>query len=180
MDNLYFIGDTHFGHANVIKYCDRPFADVEEMDEALIANWNSVVKATDTIYHLGDFSFSKTPEKYFHRLNGKKHLIKGNHDRKITTDLQWDSVQDYLELKIEKRYIVLCHYAFKTWNRSHYSSYNLFGHSHGTMQDDPNALAIDVGVDCHNYTPISLEEIDIIMAKKKWKPVDHHKSTRNT
>lgn len=70
--NTFFTADTHFGHNNIIKYVNRPFNSVEEMDEQLISNWNSKVTHEDTIYHLGDFAFSKTPEKYFYRLNGKK------------------------------------------------------------------------------------------------------------
>jgi calcineurin-like phosphoesterase family protein len=79
--NIWFTSDPHFFHANVIKYCDRPYASVEEMNEALIANWNSVVKPEDTIYCLGDFSLAYRPVELFtRRLNGIKVLIPGNHD----------------------------------------------------------------------------------------------------
>lgn len=76
----YFTSDTHFSHTNIIKYCNRPFKSVEEMDEVLIANWNSVVKKTDQVFHLGDFGYNY---KIAQRLNGHKHLIWGNHDRKL-------------------------------------------------------------------------------------------------
>lgn len=78
---IYITSDPHFNHANVIPYCNRPYSSVEEMNEALIANWNSVIKPEDTIYCLGDFSFHiRSVEQFMPRLNGKKILISGNHD----------------------------------------------------------------------------------------------------
>ena len=81
---LYVTSDTHFNHKNIIKYCNRPFNDVYEMNETLINNWNSVVTPEDIIYHLGDFGFGTKEElqEIFDRLNGYKYLIMGNHDRK--------------------------------------------------------------------------------------------------
>lgn len=77
----FFTSDNHFGHTNIIKYCDRPFASSEEMDEAMIARWNKAVRPSDTVYHIGDFamSFNKV-EEITPQLNGKKILIAGNHD----------------------------------------------------------------------------------------------------
>lgn len=186
--NTYFTADTHFYHNNVIKYCNRPFSSVEEMNESLIHNWNSVVSNTDIVYHLGDFGFAK-PEyliNIFRRLNGReKHLILGNHDKvlKNKTDI-FDTIsplkkiyiQDLsLETKKKRQGIVLCHYAMKVWDRKNYGYWQLYGHSHGTLQDDPFSLSIDVGVDCHNYMPISYEEIKKIMSRKSGNnPVDHH------
>ena len=82
---IWFISDTHFGHANIIRYCNRPFASVQEMDETLVANWNAVVQPDDTVWHLGDFALVKGAdvlEQYRSRLNGQINLILGNHDRK--------------------------------------------------------------------------------------------------
>ena len=81
---IYFITDTHFHHSNIIKYCNRPFKDINEMNETIINNWNSIVKNDDTVYHLGDFCLSSDDEikNIFNRLNGNKILIRGNHDRK--------------------------------------------------------------------------------------------------
>ena len=75
---IWVTSDTHYGHANIIRFCDRPFASSEEMDEALIANFNERVKPGDTVYHLGDFSFAKDPARVFRRLNGTIHLVLGN------------------------------------------------------------------------------------------------------
>ena len=172
--NTYFTADTHFGHKNIIKYAHRPFNSVEEMDESLISYWNTIVTPEDIIYHLGDFAFSKNPEKYFYRLNGKKILICGNHDSQLTKQLQWDKVRDYLEIKVNGQFIVLMHYAMKVWNKSHYGSWQLYGHSHGTLPDDSNSRSMDVGVDCFNYAPVSFETLEILMALKKFMPIDHH------
>ena len=83
MGNIWWTSDTHFYHANVIKYSKRPFANVEEMNAALVRNWVAVVQPGDTIYHLGDFSFGRKEqnEALLQQLHGHKHLILGNHDK---------------------------------------------------------------------------------------------------
>lgn len=176
---IWFTSDTHFGHKNVIKFCSRPYDSVEEMDEKLIAAWNARVKHNDTIYHLGDLSFHKAAETatIISRLNGRIHLVRGNHDREqmlaaCSSRLVW--IKDYFELKHDKQLIVLSHFPFLTWNKSHHGALHLHGHCHGSLPDSPDALRIDVGVDCHGYAPISLEEIRQKMSMKKFKAVDHH------
>jgi calcineurin-like phosphoesterase family protein len=81
-DGVFFTSDTHFGHTNILKYCDRPFSSTEEMDEEIIRCWNSVVKPDNIVFHLGDFAFGTIAqwETYRNRLNGHIHLILGNHD----------------------------------------------------------------------------------------------------
>ncbi len=83
--NIFVTSNTHFNHKNIIKYCHRPFKDVEEMNEAIISNWNNSVTNDDIIYHLGDFCFGAKEElkQIFNRLNGQKYLIMGNHDKKL-------------------------------------------------------------------------------------------------
>lgn len=157
MNNIFFTSDTHFDHANVIKYSNRPFSSKEEMNEAMIERWNSAVGKRDIVYHLGDFAFSRTPENFFNRLNGNKHLILGNHDRGQTLKLPWVWQKHMFELKIDKQPIVLCHYAMRTWNRSHYGAVQLYGHSHGQLPGTSQSL--DVGVDCWNYTPVIFDVI---------------------
>lgn len=171
---IFFTADTHFDHKNVIRFCDRPFKSVDEMNEALIKNWNAKVKPQDTIYHLGDFCMASEGQRILDRLNGKKHLVKGNHDKKGAKLNGWESVSDYLEFKHNKQLIVMSHYAMRVWNKSHYGSWMLYGHSHGSLPDDPNAKSFDVGVDCHNYAPLSFSEVKAIMAKKNMVAVDHH------
>lgn len=154
---IYFTSDTHYGHAKIIQYSKRPFKSVQEMDEALIENYNKVVKQGDQVYHLGDFSFAD-PTKYFNKLNGQKHLILGNHDdfrrQKV---LSWNWIKNSYDLKFDRNTIVLYHYGQRVWNKMHHGAYHAYGHSHGTLP--PHGRSCDVGVDCWNYTPVSLEEL---------------------
>lgn len=195
--SIMFTSDTHFGHANIIKYSKRPFLfdpsrghedsrnrDVDGMDEALIKNWNYVVTPDDTIYHIGDFAFyrdQRQTRNVLRRLNGNKILILGNHDKKLEPETlrMFSRVHSYYELTVPdkdvgKQKIVLLHYAMRVWDKSHHGSWHLYGHSHGTLPDDPNSLSFDVGSDCHGYTPISYEQVKKIMLKKHFRPIDHH------
>jgi len=164
---IWFTSDHHFGHSNIIKYCNRPFNDVDDMNESMIKNWNQRIGPNEVVYYIGDFAIDKKPEKFLARLNGQKYLIQGNHDHKPRIEHGWSGIFDYKEIRHEKQHIVLCHYAMRVWSRSHYGSWMLYGHSHGTLPDDINALSIDVGVDCHDYKPISFEEIKATMDRKK-------------
>jgi calcineurin-like phosphoesterase family protein len=153
-------------------------------DETLIANWNAKVPLDGIVYHLGDFCFDeRKAHSILDRLNGQIFLIKGNHDKKINSfKHRFGWVRDYYELNVEdpqggRQMIVLCHYAMRVWNKSHHGSFMCYGHSHGSLEDDPHAKSFDVGVDCHNYEPISYNEVKKIMAKKSYyRPVDHHGS----
>ena len=174
----FFVSDTHFYHSNIIKYCLRPFADAHEMNEALIANWNNAVTQDDVVYHLGDFAFGDAlgVDRVMRRLNfAHFHFIKGNHDKPF---LDWyhnfgnedlarkvTVYPHFLETHINKQKFVLCHYAMRVWDQSHRGAMHLYGHSHGTLPDDPNSKSFDVGVDCHDYAPISLERVLHLMSK---------------
>lgn len=185
----FFTGDTHFSHKNVIKYCNRPFESAAEMNETIIENWNKVVTKSDIVYHLGDVAFEKDVEKrdkLLSRLNGEKHLIWGNHDKGLRSgwqkhfhsaaDLRSITVPFQKDERLIYQHIVMCHYAMRVWDRAHYGTIHLFGHSHNTLPDDPNSLSCDVGVDAWNYTPVSLEQIMALMGQKNFKPIDHHGS----
>jgi len=177
----FITSDTHFGHSNVIRYSNRPFKNVDEMDHELIQNWNKKVPSGSIVYHNGDFSLCKKGRtiEILKQLNGTIRLIRGNHDKKnIKGEIEqhyFDWVKDYYESKTEDgTLIVMSHYAFRVWNKSHYGSINLFGHSHGSLKDLKNRQ-MDVGVDTHpNYEPYSFYEIMEIMKNRKTKPVDHH------
>jgi calcineurin-like phosphoesterase family protein len=172
----FFTSDTHFGHVNILKHAGRPFTSVAEMDEAMIANWNRVVAPGDTVYHLGDFSWgSKSVATYLRRLNGNIHIIFGNHDKGARQCAQlFKSAADYREISVEGQKITLCHYAMRTFNKAHYGAWQLYGHSHGSLPEDSGLLSTDVGVDCWNYTPVSLDKLRSVMSLKTFKPVDHH------
>ena len=200
--NYFVSSDHHFFHGNILKYSKRyEFCTKEEinimengspedirklkisdssivrMNEGLIEKHNSKVKPKDWVYFLGDFCF-RNFELVFPRLNGRITFIQGNHDKDAFQNR--DKFFSYhpfgLETTINNQNVVMCHYSMRTWNRSHYGSWMLYGHSHGSLPDDPNALSFDVGVDCHNYYPLSFDDISKIMSKKTFKPIDHHKS----
>jgi len=157
---IFFTSDHHFNHKNVIKYCDRPFSDVTEMNEAMIANWNGVVRPTDSVYHLGDFCFGDAG-KILDRLNGKIHMVVGSHDKQI-----WDYKSRFAEIGriLEFEEFTLCHYAMRVWPRSHYNTCHLFGHSHGHLEGQGKSF--DIGVDSWEFTPVSLERVREEMAKR--------------
>lgn len=180
--SIWFTSDTHFGHANIIGLCKRPFPSVGAMDATLIENWNARVQPNDTVYHLGDFMLfgdASAMQKYRERLNGKIHLVRGNHEKK-SHDFKgvFESINDLTEITVtvgrETQRVVLCHYAMRVWPHSHRGAWHLFGHSHGTLPDDPHALSADVGVDCWEYAPVSLQQLAARMKRKDWKPIDHH------
>jgi calcineurin-like phosphoesterase family protein len=176
----WFTADTHFGHANIIEHARRPFNSIQEMDDVLVKNWNTVVGRDDTVWHLGDFTLSGSDaaEHYRSRLNGRIHLIWGNHDRNSVRKLScWASSQYATEINLDGHRLTLCHYAMLVWNQCHRGSLMLFGHSHGNLPI--NNQSADVGVDAWPYQPISLE--DIIYRMTEATPFvagDHHKASR--
>ncbi len=163
----YFSSDNHFSHRRIIEYSNRPFRDVGHMNESMINNWNARVKQDDTIYQLGDFGFGSRDElqKIFDRLNGKKFLILGNHDKNAAKLIGWSSINHYAEIHFQpsggKQMVVLSHYALRIWNRAHHGALCLYGHSHGSMPG--NSQSLDVGVDCWDYCPVTLDEIQARM-----------------
>ena len=188
LSKTFVTSDTHYGHSKVIKYSNRPFKDVDEMNEVLISNWNSLVSDKDLIFHLGDFAFGE-PGKYLKRLRGKIIFLPGNHDIQLlknknlfdrfenaallheaskningvrfnlTADIPYDNGNPRGGL------IVMNHYANLVWNKSHYGAIHLHGHSHGTLKYPRVMRAMDVGVDPMNYFPISLSDVILAMDK---------------
>lgn len=170
MSKIFLTSDPHFGHHNILKYCNRPFKDVIEMDNVLIDNWNSVVSKYDQIYILGDFTFSRNPETYFNKLNGEKFLIKGNHDSRETYNLKWGFVKDTYMLKYKDITAWLSHYPHRSWPKSFHGAFHFYGHCHNNLP--AFGKSCDVGVDAWNYTPVEIEKlIDLL---KNSDIVDHH------
>jgi calcineurin-like phosphoesterase family protein len=163
MRNAFFTADTHFNHANIISYCQRPFASVEEMNEALIAKWNARVGQGDLVYHLGDLAWGDW-NPILSRLNGDIILIRGGHDKKSEEKFAGRLLHkaDLMDIVIEGYALVLCHYCLRVWNKSHYDSWHLFGHSHGRLAAIGKSL--DVGVDGHDFAPWSWEEVKAYMS----------------
>lgn len=158
---VFFTSDTHFGHDAMLGLYRRPFASVAEMDEALIARWNAVVGPGDRVWHLGDVAVGRKHDQVaaiLDRLAGEKHLVTGNNDKPAVTEQpHWASRQPYVEIAEGGTPLVLCHYPFRSWNGMQKGTLNLHGHSHGRMK--PQRGQYDVGVDLHDYRPVSLDEL---------------------
>jgi calcineurin-like phosphoesterase family protein len=154
---VFFTADTHFGHSGARTLYRRPIASTSEMNAVMESNWNQVVRPNDTVWHLGDFALrTKTDAAagLLRRLHGQKHLIIGNNDNPEITALPgWSSVHSYVEMELDGLQLVLCHYAFRTWNGMSRGALNLHGHSHGRLKPMPRQ--IDVGVDVWGFRPIS-------------------------
>ncbi len=176
---IWFTSDTHFGHANIIKFMNRPFANTDEMDEAMIETWNNTVQAKDVVYVLGDFSFHnvKKTNVILDRLKGNHLLVKGNHDsrRNLKKTHGWGWVKDYYELRHEGQLTVLSHYPFQVWRDSHRGSWHLHGHSHGTLPQ--RGKRMDVGVDALGVSKvlISYEEVEAEMRICRENLPDYHR-----
>ncbi|HVI33803.1 metallophosphoesterase family protein [Phenylobacterium sp.] len=150
----YFTSDAHFGDHRVLNLYPRPFPTVAEMDAELIRRWNTVVTADDEVWHLGDFArTARRANEVLAQLSGRKHLVTGNNDPDDVGG-GWARVAPYAEIEREGRFLVLCHYPFRSWNRQHKGALNLHGHSHGRMKE--LARQFDVGVDVWDYRPVSL------------------------
>ena len=162
---IFFTADSHLGHTNILRYCHRPFKSIEEMDETIVSNWNACVNDSDLVYHLGDFAF-REPGAYRKRMKGKIVLIRGNHDYRTLKGKYelFESVHDLLYIKQNGVSIVLCHYAMRVWHKSHFNSWQLYGHSHATLED--YGKSYDVGVDNNGFTPVSFSQLHKIMESK--------------
>ena len=181
---IFFTADLHFGHENIIKYCNRPFKSAGEMDAVLIKNWNNTVGPDDEVYILGDLTMGSAEDahRYLSCLQGKKYFIRGNHDKFLDKfepymdDFEW--VKDYYVLRTggfewKKKYrvleyegqrIVLFHYPILEWDCYFRGAIHLYGHIHNNMMSEirlPAHMgpAYNVGVDLHNFHPVSLRDI---------------------
>jgi calcineurin-like phosphoesterase family protein len=186
--NIFFTSDTHFGHENIIKFCNRPFASLEEMDDALVNNWNGVVPEDGLVFHLGDFAWGNCEawEKYRSRLNGRIILIRGNHDFKNGPQTDHDAlklfehVSQQMHIEIEGRSVYLNHFPYLCYGGMHRPLdkvvYQLFGHVHSSSRNttgkDYERLKYllpsqyDVGVDGNDFKPVSWHEVDAIIKKQ--------------
>lgn len=153
---IYFTSDMHFGHRNIINLCQRPFSSVEEMNNCMIQNWNKTIKNNDEVYILGDVAWGE-PDEYLKQLDGKKYLVKGNHDKIQSSEyLRW--IKDYHEFKYIGIRFVLCHYPIEEWNGYFRGSIHLHGHQHNHIPVTADRR-IDVGVDANDFRPVSINKI---------------------
>ena len=163
--NTFFTSDTHFYHENIIKYCDRPFNSVYEMNEFIIEKWNKIVKVGDTVYHLGDFAFCRPNQliELLNRLNGNIRLVYGNHDKEIKnkkglqSHFEWCKMYHTINGAIP---IILFHYPMLSWDRQAHNSIHLFGHVHNTpFNVDLPKNMFNVGVDVNGFAPVHIDSI---------------------
>lgn len=168
---ICYTADLHLGHANVIRHCDRPFSDADEMDAALVKRWNARMHRNDTVYIVGDFLFrAKRPaEEYLSEPNGKKHLIVGNHDKywmkKVDLSAWFESVSPMLFITDNGRTATHCHYPMMSWPSMSRGGFMVFGHIHNNTNADywPLIAArpqmLNAGVDINGFTPVTLDEM---------------------
>lgn len=190
--NLYFVSDTHFGHRAMAenwrtgKYPRLGESQhwKDEMDLHMIALWNNTVPKHGIVYLLGDFTFRNAGETrdIICQLNGKIHLVPGNHDKQLSwTQLAGHSIVELepplMTIVVDEQRIVMCHYALRSWDRMHYGAWQLHGHSHGNLGPSPGKQ-LDVGVDCEEVTPalrpLSYQEVKDYMDARQFVAVDHH------
>ncbi len=163
MADIWLISDTHFNHASIIKYCDRPFHNTQEMDEMMIYKWNKRVKPQDKVYHLGDVYMKASPgyiKTVLGRLNGHKRLILGNHDRGKDQILlnHFEKIYSMRFLKFTWKSLQLTHMPLhpmsvkKGW-------INVHGHIHNNKS--PDGPYMNVSVEMTDYYPVHVEELGI-------------------
>lgn len=178
MAKTWFISDTHFGHRKLLEfYKNREQLAggtneeaIERFDSAMVERWNSLIGRGDTVYHIGDFGGGTTESsiKVLRRLNGKKQLVPGNHDRKLVQNAeflrQWTVVHpySYKEVSVEGQKIVLSHFPMWEWNQIHRGAWHIHGHLHGKPHHIPGKI-LDVGVDGHHLYPYELDEVAWLM-----------------
>jgi calcineurin-like phosphoesterase family protein len=179
MAKRFYISDIHYGHNNILCFDNRPFKDIDEMNEELVRRWNSVVTSDDIIYVLGDFFWCKSSDAQpvLDSLNGQKFLIKGNHDRTSDSKFikKFAKVTDYLEVDDGNKHIVLCHYPIPCFKNHYYGWYHLYGHVHSSFEYNMmehikyemetlytipcNMYNVGAMMPWMNYTPRTIDEI---------------------
>lgn len=168
---IYFTGDLHLGHANIIQHCNRPFSSTQQMNETIISNWNNRVNADDDVYVLGDVAYRSGTDvgSMLKKLKGHKHLILGNHDR---TWIKYCDPHQYFEsvdqlgwIEVDGCRLFLCHYPMMAWDGAYHGSYLVHGHIHNTTSQSywPLIAASDhmlnAGVDINYFHPVSFQEL---------------------
>ena len=154
-EQVYMISDLHLGHANIIRYCDRPFRNVEEMNRTLIRNWNAVINPEDIVCYLGDLCFGRNsgdPKAWLRRLAGQVVLIRGSHDNKLPKGM----TRPYEILSIDGLLLYLVHNVYDA--PQDWDGWIVHGHSHN-KQPFIGGNRINVSAEAIDYRPISLARI---------------------
>lgn len=167
-------GDQHFNHKNIIQYCQRPFKDVDEMNETLIMNWNAKVRDGDSIYVLGDMFWGEPVREILDKLKGDIIYIPSqewSHEKAVLEHQdRFVKIAPLITIKANEysTYITLCHYCLRTWPKSHYNSWHVFAHSHGRLP--AIGKSHDAGVDNNKFFPLTFDELCSIISIKSDNP----------
>lgn len=179
-DRVFFTSDTHFFHGNIIRLAGRPFSGVEEMNEALIENWNRVVPRDGIVFHLGDFAFGgeENWNAVLDRLKGEIHLVLGNHDLQMARKAVMDRFAEVTMQKIirvDDRNIILNHCPMLCYSGEQRGQWQLFGHVHSGKFNSGSTdiqrmqylfeTQYDVGVDNNGFAPVPYEQVRRILEK---------------
>jgi calcineurin-like phosphoesterase family protein len=168
---IFYIADTHFGHANILRLNNRPFYSVEEMDRVMIENWNARVGKEDIVYIIGDFAFRSAvnPTEIIKRLNGRKVLIQGNHDWKSLKDPAFrrcfEEICDRKTIQDNNRKVVMDHFPLIEWDGYIKGRYLVSGHIHNNITNNASKCmrmldnAVNAGVDINDFMPVTLDEM---------------------
>ena len=167
----FFTADLHLDHANIIKFCSRPFDSKYEMNKTIINNWNDRITDNDDVYIGGDLALTSIQrlKHFLEILKGKKYFIVGDHDKQIwqCRDM-FEKISQRMEIEIDGNTTIIDHYCYRVWRKSHYNSWHLYAHSHGRLP--PIGKSWDIGVDNNNFTPLSEDEIIEIMKERPDNP----------
>ena len=170
---IYFTSDLHLGHRGIITMRDRPFSDVEDMNRCLLRNYNAIVHKDDTVYILGDICHHMTAEeadRWIARMNGKKYLLTGNHDKKYDPSL-FVEMRDFMTVSLGGIYFALMHYPMLSWPKMKSGSIHVHGHIHSDesynlKNREEGILRYDAGVDANQFLPVSVQQVIQFFGKK--------------
>jgi calcineurin-like phosphoesterase family protein len=193
---LVFSADHHLYHKNVIRYSNRPFANVMEMNETIRDLHNHLCDKDTNALFLGDFLMGSRNWKatdlavalaFCKTFKGHIFYAEGNHETNTRSlDLPWVRVPQLLEFtvsdKTDETQVVALHYGMRTWPKAHYGAFHLYGHSHGGLKNDlgellqqtPQGRCMDVGVDSNGFAPVTWAQVKTFMASRTFHEVDHH------
>ena len=154
--NIFFTSDTHYQHKKIIEYCNRPFKDMQDMEDSLVDNWNAMVGKDDTVYHLGDFAMrGECLDRYAPRLNGVKRLIRGNHDMESTNRYIKHGFREIYG-SLVRGHLLLTHYPVHPDSIGKHLA-NVHGHIHANK--GPAGRYINVSVEVVDYKPVLLDQL---------------------
>ena len=183
---IWFTSDWHLDHVNIMKYCNRPFEKIEDMNQTIFSNFFDIIHRGDTVYFLGDLSFGQRHLSYFFLMLRDRgitvHFIIGNHDKdliKFTKEKNFfatfsTTIQHLiflLNIEIENQSVTLCHYPMLTFNKSHYGAWQLYGHHHNNtyyknIPPEIMGKKMNIGVDVNNFKPVSWNQVKAYMIKQ--------------